>query len=146
MYVLKAGHYAVHQRSSTLPARGAVLSLDDGDSAIVVFQGEPDEMAEAAQTGGLSPVYGLQPGDLPAVPTGRVFVRFAEGVKAESHRQQISQAGYELVESLAYAPQAAWLRSRSGDIADALAGIPALEQLPDVENVEPQMLKESVRR
>lgn len=53
---------------------------------------------------------------------------------------------YELVESLAYAPQAAWLRAPAGDIADALAGLPRLEQLPDVENVEPQMLMESVRR
>lgn len=53
---------------------------------------------------------------------------------------------YELVESLAYAPQAAWLRAPSGDMADALAGLSRLEQLPDIENVEPQMLLESVRR
>lgn len=52
----------------------------------------------------------------------------------------------ELVESLAYVPQAAWLRAPSGDIAAALAGLSRLEQLADVENVEPQMLMESVRR
>jgi hypothetical protein len=144
LYVLKPGYYAVQQRPPDLPAPDAVLLLDDG--AIAVFQGEPGEAAEAAQAGGLSPVYALQPSGLSAIPTGRVFIRFAEGVKAESRRPEIDQAGYELIESLAYAPQAAWLRAQSGDIADALAGIPQLEQLPDVENVEPQMLKESARR
>lgn len=144
LYVRKADYYAVHQRPASLPAPGAVLLLDDG--AIAIFPGEPDEAGVTAQAGRLSPVYGLQPSGLPAVPTGRVFVRFAAGVQAESRRQEINRAGYEVVESLAYAPHAAWLRARSGDIADALAGIPQLEQLPDVENVEPQMLLESVRR
>jgi len=120
------------------------LLLEDG--AIAVFRGELDEAGMTVQSGALSAVYGLQPSGLLAVPTGRVFVRFAEGVKAESRRQEINRAGYELIESLSYAPHAAWLRARSGDIADALAGIPRLEQLPDVENVEPQMLMESVPR
>jgi hypothetical protein len=103
-------------------------------------------VAAAAQAGSLIPVYGLEPSGLPAVPTGQVFIRFAEGIKAEERRQEINQAGYEIVQSLSYAPQAAWLRARSDDIADALAEISKLEQLPDVENVEPQMLKESARR
>jgi len=144
LYVRKADHYAVHQRSPDLPARGAVLLLEDG--AIAVFQGRPDEANIAGQAGRLGPVYGLQPSGLPAVPTGRVLVRFAAGIKADSRRQEIEQAGYELVESLAYAPQAAWLRAQSDDIAHALAGLSRLEQLPDIENVEPQMLMESVRR
>jgi hypothetical protein len=144
LYLRQAGSYAVHQRPRELPAPGAELLLDDG--AIAIFRGKPDETAAASQAGSLGPVYGLQPSGLPAVPTGRVFVRFAAGVQAESRRQEISRAGYELVESVSYAPHAAWLRSRSGDIADALTGIPKLEQLPDVENVEPQMLMESVRR
>ena len=144
LYVRKSDYYAVHNRPPELPAQGVVLLLNDG--AIAVFQGEPDEARITAETGTLSPVYALQPGGLPAVPTGQIFVRFAEGVKAESRRQAIHRAGYELVESVPYAPHAAWLRPRSGDIAAALAGIPRLEQLPDVENVEPQMLLESVPR
>ena len=144
LYVRKSDYYAVHNRSPELPAPGAVLLLNDGE--IAVFQGEPDEARLTAETGALSPVYALQPSGLPAVPTGQIFVRFAEGVKAESRRQEINRAGYELVESVPYAPHAAWLRARSGDIAAALAGIPRLEQLPDVENVEPQMLLESVPR
>jgi len=50
------------------------------------------------------------------------------------------------VEIPAYAPNAAWLRARSGEIADALAGTPALDALPDLEAVEPQMLMERARR
>jgi len=144
LYVRKSDYYAIHQRPPGSPAPDAILLLDDG--AIAVFQGEPDEVAAASQAGSLVPVYGLQPSGLPAIPTGQVFIRFAEGVKAEDRRQEINQAGYEIVESLVYAPHAAWLRAQSGDIADALAGIPKLEQLPAVENVEPQMLKESARR
>lgn len=144
LYVRKSDYYALHHRSPDTPTPGAVLLLEDG--AIAVFRGESDEARITAETGTLSPVYGLQPSGLPAVPTGQIFVRFAEGVKAESRRQEINRAGYELVESVPYAPHAAWLRSRSGDIAAALAGIPRLEQLPDVENVEPQMLMESVPR
>lgn len=144
LYVLKSDYYAVYQQPPDSAAPDAILLLDDG--AIAVFEGEPDEAAVASRAGSLVPVYGLQPSDMPAIPTGQVFIRFAEGVKAEDHRQEINQAGYEIVESLSYAPHAAWLRARSDDIADALAEIPKLEQLPDVENVEPQMLKESARR
>jgi hypothetical protein len=144
LYVRKSDYYAVHPWPPGRAAEDAALLLDDG--TIAVFQGEPDEVAAAAQAGSLVPVYGLEPSGLPAVPTGQVFIRFAEGIKAEERRQEINQAGYEIVESLSYAPQAAWLRARSDDIADALAEISKLEQLPDVENVEPQMLKESARR
>jgi hypothetical protein len=94
LYVLKSGHYAVHQRSPDLPTPDAALLLDDG--AVAVFQGEPGEATEASQAGDLSPVYGLQPGGVPAVPTGRVFVRFAEGVKAESRRQALVRATWPM--------------------------------------------------
>ena len=39
-----------------------------------------------------------------------------------------------------------WLRAKSRRIADALTGIPKLEALSGIENVEPQMLMESVPR
>jgi hypothetical protein len=144
LYVRQSGYYAVHYRQPDMPAPGAALLLNDG--AIAVFQGEPDETQAASMAGTLGPVYGLQPSGPPAVPTGLVFVRFAEGVAAESRRKEIDRAGYEVAESLSYAPGAAWLRARSGRIADALAGIPALEKMLDVENVEPQMLMASARR
>ncbi|MBI4525627.1 MAG: hypothetical protein HY695_17655 [Deltaproteobacteria bacterium] len=143
VYVCLPGYYAVHNRPAAAPASGAIFLLNDG--AIAVFQGEPDTESSSA-AGSLSPVYRLHPGGPLAVPTGLVLVRFAAGVVAETRREQLAQAGYENVESLVYAPQAVWTRARSGDIAAALNGIPALQALADIENVEPQMLMQRVRR
>ncbi|MEH1949602.1 MAG: hypothetical protein V7K77_21990 [Nostoc sp.] len=60
----------------------------------------------------------------------------------ESQREVINRAGYEVTQSLAYAPHTAWLRAKSGKIVDAIAGISQLEAIANVENVEPQMLME----
>lgn len=147
-YRRKSGYYAVHYQQPGTVAPGAVLQLNDG--AIAVFSGEPDEPQNALQLastpGTLSPIYTLQSNNLLVVPTGLVFIRFAEGVKVESRQDAIAQAGYEVAESLSYAPQAAWLKARSGKMVDALTGISQLEALPDVENVEPQMLMERALR
>ncbi len=143
LYVRKPGYYAVHSRQPGALAHAAVALFNEG--AIAVFRGEPDA-ATAAESETIGPVYELQPGDALAVPTGLVFVRFAEGVHAASRTKEIEHAGYALVESPAYAPQAAWLRARSGDVADALAHISALDTLPDMANVEPQMLMERAKR
>ncbi len=140
VYARVPGYYAVHGRPSGAPAPGAVLLLEE--QAIAVFEGE----AEGPPAATLTPVYALEPNGPLAVPTGRVFVRFAEGVDVETRRDALHRAGYEVAQRLAYAPQAAWLRAHSGEPAHALANIPALEALPDVENVEPQMLTEPARR
>ena len=139
-YVYKAGYYAVHDQPPGTLAPGAAALLDEG--AIAIYQGAPDLATATSATTRLGPVYALQPGDLLAVPTGLVFVRFSSGIAAATHAKDIEQAGYELVEIPSYAPQAAWVRARSGDIADALADFAALAQLPDAENAEPQMLME----
>lgn len=148
LYSRKSGYYAVHYKQPGTVAPGAVLQLNDG--AIAVFQGEPDESENAIRlastTGTLGPIYTLQADGTLAVPTGLVFIRFVEGVEVESHRSAIKQAGYEIAQSLSYAPQAAWLRAQSGSILDALVGISKLEAIPNVENVEPQMLMERVQR
>ena len=135
-YTRKPGYYAVHYKQPNTVASGAILQLNDG--AIAVFSGEPNQ----SEQGALSPVYTLQPNGSLAVPTGLVFIRFAEGVDVESQREVINQAGYEVEQSLDYAPQAAWLRAQSGNIVDAIAGISQLEAIPNVENVELQMLME----
>jgi hypothetical protein len=74
------------------------------------------------------------------VPSGRVMLRFSAHVKALERAADIEAAGYRITSVLAYAPQAAWLESASKSEAAALRGLPALEALPDVENVEPQWL------
>ncbi|WP_375467748.1 hypothetical protein [uncultured Nostoc sp.] len=142
-YTRKPGYYAIHYNQPKTVASGAVLQLNDGAMsttgyAYAVFPGEPNQ----SEQGTLSPIYTLQPNGSLAVPTGLVFIRFAEGVDVESQREVINQAGYEVAQSLDYAPHAAWLRAQSGNIVDAIAGIPQLEAIPKVENIEPQMLME----
>jgi hypothetical protein len=148
IYSRKPGYYAVHYKQPGTVAPGAVLQLNDG--ALAVFQGEPDEAENAIRlastTGTFGPIYTLQADGSLAVPTGLVFIRFVEGIEVESHREAIKQSGYEIAQSLSYAPQAAWLRAQSGNILDALVGISKLESIPNVENVEPQMLMERVQR
>ena len=138
-YRLLSRYYAVHYSQPQAAASEAILQLNDG--AIAVFSGAPHNVS-----GTVSPVYTLSPNGSLAVPTGLIFIRFAEGVKVESHQADIKLAGYEIAETLAYAPNAAWLRAQSGQILAALLGIAKLEALADVENVEPQMLMASVGR
>ena len=139
LYDRKPGYYAVHYNQPNSVADQAVLQLNDG--AIGVFAGEPDELDNT-----LSPIYTLQPDGSLAVPSGLIFIRFVAGVDVKSHREAIKLAGYEVTDSLSYAPQAAWLRAQSGKILDGLRGISRLEAIPDVENVEPQMLMARVQR
>lgn len=139
LYDRRPGYYAVHYNQPNTVAAQAVLQLNDG--AIAVFAGEPQELDNT-----LSPIYTLQPDGSLAVPTGLIFIRFITGVDVELHRQAIAQAGYEVAQKLDYAPHAAWLRAQSGKILDALRGVSRLEAIPDVENVEPQILMARVQR
>lgn len=96
------------------------------------------ELVEERKSGG--GVYTTQPGGSHATPTGRIFIRFADGLDVADRAAEIEAAGYKIAETLAYATNAAWLTERSGSIGRALAGIKKLESIRDVENVEPQML------
>jgi hypothetical protein len=109
------------------------------DVGFAVAHGQPPADCVAV------PVYSLGHGP-PAVPTGRAFVRFASGVKASSREAQLQDAGFEIIEVLSYAPNAAWVQARSGDVRESLENVAAIERLADVENVEPQFLTESHRR
>lgn len=138
------GLYAVHGRIPDALRTSAVLVLNDG--AIAVLRGSPDRNAAGPGLAAMTPVYALQPNDPPAVPSGLVFVRFAEPVTVEARSDHLNRAGYTIAELLPYAPHAAWVRASEGGIAASLAGLPRLVVLPDVVSVEPQMLHESVRR
>lgn len=149
VYTRLAGYYAVHGWRANATAVKPIQMFDEED--IALLQGEPEPADDAASSTKLSPVYTLAsggagsiaPGDAArsmAVPTGRVFIRFADGVNISDHETEIGNAGYQLEQKLAYAPNAAWLRAGSSSIADALNGIDALQQITGVENVEPQML------
>lgn len=144
IYTRLPGFYAIHGWHAESPDNTPVQTLEDG--TIAIMRGEPDI---AIAPNRLTPVYTLQSGGAAgsmAVPTGRVFIRFADGERVGDREAEINQAGYEVEQRLNYAPNAAWLRARSGSIADALKGIDSLRKIAGVENVEPQMLMQASYR
>lgn len=144
IYNRQSGYYAVHDQHQQ-PSRNvteAVLQLEDG--AIAVFAGTPNTTQRGIASVG--PVYALQPSGAIAVPTGLIFIQFAEGTRVESQRQAIQQAGYTIAETLPYAPHAAWVRAQSGNIADSLNGVAKLAAIAPGTQVEPQLLMERTLR
>jgi hypothetical protein len=130
----KPGWYALH--GEPLPAAEAVLLFEP--EAIAVLPGVPAGPLAAGQS--LSPVY-AQPGSgALAVPTGQLFIRFRPGESALAHRAALEQAGCRIAAAPDHAPEAAWLRARSGRVADALGCVARLRQLEGVASVEPQLL------
>lgn len=105
-----------------------------------------DQVAQWPASAKLRPVYALSPSGPLAVPTGLVFVRFSRGVLVKDKCDLLASVGYEIARSVPYAPNAAWVRARSGHVADALNDIGRLATLQDVENVEPQLVTERVHR
>lgn len=161
VYKRLPGFYAVHGWRADTPGVVPVQTFEDGTIAII--KGDPDPAAATADSSDaaaeatttvaaqrkLSPVYAQQSGGgagSMVVPTGRVFIRFADAVKVADREPEIRNAGYEIDQKLDYAPNAGWLRARSGNIADALNDIATLAKLADVENVEPQLLMQASYR
>ena len=131
------GWYAIQ----TAAGEEAVTVLhDDAGEALAVREGEPPDDAMAL------PVYATEGDGPPAVPTGLVFVRFADNVDAASRQAPLMDAGYEIVTTISYAPNAVWVRAISGGPAQALANLDTIEAVRDVENVEPQFLTEAHSR
>lgn len=122
---------------------GAPGATADGGISVEPAGGPAAESVEGELPG---PVYRRVPGGGLAVPTGRALVRFSEGVSADGQREELARAGYVVEEVLHYAPHAAWVRARSGEIADTLRDLWRLEGLAEVRNVEPQLLSPSARR
>ena len=123
---------AAAAKAAARPERS--LSTDSGGQ-LEIFRTAPGAAPPGAQAVYIEPASGQW-----MVPSGRVFVRFAPTVSAESRREGLLLAGYRIVAVPSYAPQATWLEAADEDAAHALAGIDRLEALADVENVEPQWL------
>lgn len=131
-------------------------ATDDHDRSNIAFYLEEDQLAVyrnrrgaiSRETTGAAygPVYRVDDQGPLAVPTGKVFLRFADHESIESHRAEIEQTGFTITETLPYAPQAGWVEASSGDIADAIGSFGALRKIIGVEAVEPQMLMESQPR
>jgi hypothetical protein len=136
--------FAIHARIEPPPGWPVVLTLDD--PPIVICRGNARALPRTLLDATLTPVYALTPRGAPAVPTGLVLVRFREGIDAAACGDVVAREGFTIHDILPYAPSAAWVRAASGGIPASLRGIPALESLPDVVNVEPQMVRRSARR
>jgi hypothetical protein len=89
---------------------------------------------------GSTPAYAASDAAPRAIPTGRVLVRFDEGIRFEDRADAMTQAGYPPDKPLDYAPHAGWVRAESGRTADALRNLDRLAAMPDVRHVEPEML------
>jgi hypothetical protein len=139
--VLRPDLHSVRHAAGRAP-KAAIAWLDEGAGAYGVFAGGP----AARAAGDEGPVYSTGEDGPLAVPTGRVFVRLSEGLRAEDHRSQFGAAGFEIEQVPSYAPDAAWLRPREGGVAAALNGLHELERLAGVVHVEPQLLRERAAR
>ncbi|BCX05904.1 MAG: hypothetical protein KatS3mg053_3842 [Candidatus Roseilinea sp.] len=133
IYTRARGYHAV-KNAPRAQTKRAVSALEDDDSTYLILHGEPKTLDES-----VSAVYRGDGGAL-YVPTGRVFVRLDEGARAEAYADAFRKLGFVIAQSLPYAPNAAWLEREDGDAAAALHSIGALEKLPQVRNVEPQLL------
>ncbi|HEX7241153.1 MAG TPA: hypothetical protein VF263_12845 [Longimicrobiaceae bacterium] len=121
--------------------RPELVALHGGEGGVRVVPRGAEEAAGAAA----GPVYAL-PGGTLAVPTGRVLLRFREGVDAAARAEEVRGAGFRLEGALPHAPHAAWVAPESGGIADALRGIGRLLRLAEVEGADPELLSERAFR
>lgn len=133
VYTRAEGYHAI-KNAPRAQERSAVLVIKDDDSSYLILKGEPKTLSDS-----VSAVYQGN-GDMLVVPTGRVFVRLDEGASAQAYAQAFRKLGFVITQLLPYAPHAAWLEREDGDAAAALRNVGALEKLPQVCNVEPQLL------
>ena len=144
LYNQLPNHYAIHGPLPVQLTESVLLHLYD--QSIAVCQGTPAQQLMQTRDLAITPVYALESNGPFAVPTGLVFVRFKEGMKAEAQEQNLASTGYTITDIPLYAPHTAWVRHKSENIAAALTNLTNLENLSDVVNVEPQMLTKPVRR
>jgi hypothetical protein len=152
VYVRASDMYALRGAAAGLREAPLITLAAEGGDSIRVYRGNPAPSARppgartaAAPTAAVLPVYSQTVGDGLAVPTGRVFVRFADAIKAESRADELKKLGYRIAQTLVYAPNAAWLEADDGAPA-ALRNIERVEKLEGVENVEPQFLSPRASR
>lgn len=138
-YELRADLHSVRQPADASQDKAVAVIPDGKAAAFAVYKGTPAQDRGIADVG---PVYAAGPEGPFAVPTGRVFVRFANGVRADERKKQFEKAGFEIDKTLSYAPNAIWLRPATGGVHRALPALASLSKLPDVEHVEPQLLLE----
>lgn len=117
-------------------ARLPVLAHLPGEGVKVVA-GRLDEM-DRSHWADCRPVYAFSDHELPAIPTGRVFVQRAPEIDLAAILKPLN---YQVESVPEYAPTAAWIVASDGSIASALSGLGRLLAADGIEAVEPQMLR-----
>ena len=79
-------------------------------------------------------------------PTGVLLVRFREGTLAEDRRDALLALGLAIVRVPSFAPHTAYVRARSGDVAEGLRRIAEIASIPSFEGIEVQMAREAQRK
>jgi hypothetical protein len=142
-FVLAPEHVALHGIDAATDLDGAAPAFTAEGVAVVARSAPREPRGDSVRTG---PVYVNASGTSFAVPTGRVFLRLAAGGDVSAQRDAIANAGFAIAEVPEYAPHAAWLEPTAGDIAAALAALPALKRIAGVESVEPELLQRRAQR
>jgi hypothetical protein len=137
------GMYAVRAGGADDCAGCRARIADGARSSVAVYEGHPPA---ARRSDDLIPVYSAGPQGPLAVPTGRVFVRFADGTRAEERRGDLEALGFTVERVLSYAPNAVWVTPTRGGPARALEQFEAIASLPGVVHAEPQLLLERARK
>lgn len=132
--------FAVHHIGSAPPFATDTLP---GENVGIYPVERYDEEVHGAQP---VPVYSSGKGGSVSVPTGLIFVRLSPNLRMNDRARNFADVGYELAKTLSYAPNAGWLRARSGNVASALANAENLTDVAGVEHVEPQMLTKAARK
>jgi hypothetical protein len=138
-YFIQKNRFAIHGPLPSTLNLPILYKLDK--EQITVLTGSPEIIDTFDESLIWTPVYGHDDDDLPAVPTGWVFIELEEGKLIEKKRELLLEKRFSIQEILKYAPHCAWLVSDRGDIAEALNHMPDLMQIPDVVNVKPQLLR-----
>jgi hypothetical protein len=136
----RADYFAVRQTGKRAAAGAVTTMADSAQTQFAVFHGTPDERADA------EPVYSAGRDGPLAVPTGRIFVRLADGLTPEERRDEFESLGLRIEKTLSYAPNAAWLCPAHGGAAEALQLLSEVEKVPGVVHCEPQMLLQRTTR
>lgn len=117
-----------------------------GAGEATVLEGRPPAGLSSEVARRIAPLYSPKDSPSYAVPTGRLFVRVADGEEIAVLRDSFDNAGFRIEEIPPYAPHSAWVVARSGDLSDALAGLRRLASVPGVEHVEPELLRAKAPR
>lgn len=144
-YERRDSYVAVHGGP---PIAGLVPELEFGgdDGPVRVYRDDSLPAGWDAEGRVVTPVYALGGEGGLAIPTGRVFLRFADGVDFAAKAPELEAAGFRPVGAPGRATNAGWAAPSSSQPADGLNAIDRLADLPDLAHAEPQLLRPAARK